>query len=307
MSSLIERLGSLQLLIVTGKGGVGKTTLTAALGRLLTSHGRRVLLIEMDPRESLHHLLDVEPSDGEIVDVGPLLALQHLEPRRVLDDLIREKLKVGPLVRRVLASPVHQHFTEGAPGLKHTGVFGRILRLVEGHGPRTVKRPDIVILDAPATGHGVQLMAAPQLVAEVIRSGPIGAMATEIAAFMHESERCGVVAVTVAEEIPVQETLELLTDVEDRLGYPPKMVIVNGLYPPLPADQDAADDSRDGSSDPAMTLWRHRRRINERELARLGEEWDGAILELPLLPIDRGPALVGALGTRLGRELRELG
>jgi anion-transporting ArsA/GET3 family ATPase len=189
-------------------------------------------------------------------------------------------------------------------------VFGRILRLVEGHVPRGMRRPDVVVLDAPATGHGVQLIAAPRLVSDVIRSGPIGSMASEIAAFMHDAGRCGVVAVTVAEEIPVHETLELLSGVEDRLGRPPELVVVNGLYPPLPAQEDWPErsdlDDPDLDSDPATTLWRQRRRINERELARLESRWDGAMAELPLLPIDRGPALVGALGRQLAQALREL-
>ena len=177
-TNLMARLDRLQMLVVTGKGGVGKSTVTAALGAHLANRGRKVLLIEVDPRENLHQLLDTPPSGGEIVEAASRLWLQHLEPRRLLDDLVREKLKVGALVRKVLASPVHLHFTEGAPGLKQTAVFGRALRMVEGYGPKELRRPDVVILDAPASGHGIAWMAAPQLVSEVISSGPIGNMAS---------------------------------------------------------------------------------------------------------------------------------
>ena len=168
---VLNRLDRLQLLVVTGKGGVGKSTVTAALGAHLANRGRKVLLIEVDPRENLHQLLDTPPSGGEIVEAASNLWLQHLDPRELLDDLVREKLKVGALVRKVLSSPVHLHFTEGAPGLKQTAVFGRALRMVEGHGPKQLRRPDVVILDAPASGHGIAWMAAPQLVSEVISSG----------------------------------------------------------------------------------------------------------------------------------------
>ena len=171
---VLNRLDRLELLVVTGKGGVGKSTVSAALGALLANRGRTVLLIEVDPRENLHHLLDTPPSGGEIVEAASNLYLQHIEPRKLLDDLVREKLKVGALVRKVLSSPVHQHFTEGAPGLKQTAVFGRALRMVEGHGPKALRKPDVVILDAPASGHGISWMAAPQLVFEVISSGPVG-------------------------------------------------------------------------------------------------------------------------------------
>ena len=162
---VLKRLEKLRLIVVTGKGGVGKSTVSAALGALLANRGRNVLLLEVDPRENLHQLLETPPSGGEIVEAAPRLYVQHLQPRRLLDDLVREKLKVGALVRKVLSSPVHMHFTEGAPGLKETAVFGRAMRLIEGHGPRLLRKPDVVVLDAPASGHGVAWMAAPKLVA----------------------------------------------------------------------------------------------------------------------------------------------
>lgn len=281
-----------QLIVVTGKGGVGKSTLVAVLGNRISARGRRVLLVEVDPRESLHHLLDVPPSGGEVVKVAPRLELQHIDPRRLLDDLVREKLKVGVLVRRVLASPVHQHFTEGAPGLKETAVFGRILRLVEGHVPRGMKPPDVVILDAPATGHGVSWLAAPRLISEVIRSGPVGQMATRIASFMDDPARFGLVAVTSAEEMPVQECLELIRDLDHRDLHRPDLVIVNALYPPIDGTESTTDD-------PAGVLWARRRAINDRELERLATSWQGETSELPLLALEPGPALVGALAKAL--------
>jgi anion-transporting ArsA/GET3 family ATPase len=296
----MQRLEQLELLIVTGKGGVGKSLLTAALGRMLSAHGRRVLLIEIDPRENLHHLLDAPPSGGEIVQVAPTLYLQHLHPRSVLDDLVRDKLKIGVLVKRVLESPVHQHFTEGAPGLKEAGVFGRILRLLLGHHTGDHPTPEVILLDAPATGHGVSLMAAPELVADVIQSGPIGSMAAEIASFMRDQERCGVVAVTTAEEIPVQEAIELLQELDQRLDRRPEVMVVNALYPPVPDDVDVHDDQ-------AAALWSLRRGVNDRELERLAEHWTGPTVELPLLPIDPGPSLVGAIGSRLEQQLHRMG
>jgi anion-transporting ArsA/GET3 family ATPase len=289
-------LESLELVVVTGKGGVGKSVVSAALGRLLTARGRRVLLIEADPRENLHQLLDVSPSGGDIVQVGPRLALQHLQPRAILDDLVVEKLKLGILARRVLSSPVHQHFADGAPGLKEAAVFGRILRLLGGHVPRGTRRPDVVILDAPATGHGVSWMAAPQLVSDVVASGPVGHMARDIARFIEDRDRCGVVVVTSAEEMPVQEAIELIESLSKRLSREPELVVVNGLYPQVSGQVD---------DDELTRLWVRRRSVNERELGRLAGRWRGPTVELPLLPIEPGPSLVGALGVHLERGLRE--
>jgi len=296
-ASLLDRLASLQLVVVTGKGGVGKTLVSATLGRLLASSGRSVLLMEIDPRESLHHLLDVAPSGGEIVPAAPGLFLQNLLPRQVLDELVRERLKVGVLARRVLASPIYQHFAEGAPGLKETGVLGRALRLVEGHGPRALRRPDVVILDAPATGHGVSLLQAPSLVADVVRSGPVGHLARQIAAFVADRQRTGIIIVTSAEEMPVQETVELIRGLDSILELRPEMVIANALYPPFSAAARTAGKS------PALELWRHRRRINDTQLARLEREWNGPVARVPLLPIDGGPQLLKAAESQLRSAL----
>jgi anion-transporting ArsA/GET3 family ATPase len=291
--AILSRLDRLQLLVVTGKGGVGKSTVAAALGAHLANRGRKVLLIEVDPRENLHQLLDTPPSGGDIVEAASNLWLQHVDPRELLDDLVKEKLKVGALVRKVLSSPIHLHFTEGAPGLKQTAVFGRALRLVEGHGPKQLRQPDVVILDAPASGHGIAWMAAPQLVSEVISSGPIGTMAALIADFLADRQRFGSIVVTTAEEMPVQEALELLQAMETRLDRQPELVVVNALYPPAPKPR-AQDDE-------ATRLWIRRRRVNEAELERLKSKWDGPIAEIPLEPIDAGPVLVGVVGEHLAK------
>lgn len=297
MTNVLDRLSALELVVVTGKGGVGKSVVTTALGGLLAGRGRTTLLLEVDPRENLHQLLDVEPSGGDIVEASPNLWLQHLEPRSILDDLVREKLKVGPLVRKVLSSPVHRHFTEGAPGLKEAAVFGRVLRMVEGHVPRKVPRPETVILDAPATGHGVSWLAAPNLVSEVIESGPVGQMARDITGFLGDPERFGLVVVSTAEEMPVQESLELLAELESRFDRRPEVVIVNALYPEAP---------RRGGDD-VVRLWQHRRAVNDAQAARLRASWRGPVAELPLLPMDPGPILVGAIAGRLEASLCETG
>ena len=292
---VLRRLEQLQLVVVTGKGGVGKSVVTAALGKLLAARGRKVLLFEVDPRENLHQLLNTQPSGGEIINASPRLYLQHIEPRELIDDLVREKLKVKLLVNRVLGSPVHRHFTEGAPGLKESAVFGRALRMVEGHGPRALRRPDVVILDAPATGHGVSWLAAPQLVADVVRSGPIGHMAELIAAFLGDRSRFGVVVVTTAEEMPVEESLELMEALDQRFDREPEAVIANALYP-------VTDD--DESDDPATALWRDRRAINVTQLERIDGAWAGPLAEIPLFPMDPGPALVGAIARQIEAQLR---
>lgn len=285
--SLLDTLASRQLLVVTGKGGVGKTAVSATLGRALSERGRRVLVVEVDPRENAYQMLGISPSGGDIVAAGPRLWVQNLKPRQVLDAVVRERLGLELLTRRVLSSSIYQHFAEGAPGLTELAILGHAFRLIRGiekGGPEL----DMVVLDAPATGHGVRLLASPLLVADVIRNGPFADMAGELAQLISDPHRCGVVAVTQAEEMPVQEVLELRIALRQQVKRDPEALIVNGLYPPAPPEGGAPDND-------LVALWRRRRQLNERELARLKAEWEGPRIELPQLAMDRGPALIAAL------------
>ena len=278
-----------QLIVVTGKGGVGKTTVAAALARLLAARDRRVVLLELDGREPQHRFLDVPPSAGQPVAAGPYLHLLNLRPRAVMEALVRDRLKIPPLARAVTASQVFRHFVDGAPGMKELAVLGHSLRLVR----HEVKpRADVVIVDAPATGHGVGLLAAPALVTEAIGAGPLGRLAGEVAEFVGDPARTAVVVTALAEEMPVQEALELLVMLRERLGRTPDLVAVNGLYPPLPSPPPGRGTGDGGGVDQALELWRQRRAMNERELERLTAAWQGPLARIPLFPESPGPALV---------------
>ncbi len=281
----------LPFLVVTGKGGVGKSAISAALSTALARKGKKVLLLEVDPRENVHQLLAVSPSGGEVIPVKRRLWLQNLKPREALDQLIRKQLGRGLITRRVLRSETYRQLADGAPGLKELGILDYALERCEARGKDGLGPFDTVILDAPATGHGVSMLAAPLLVSEVVENGPVGERARSMAACVRDVERLGVVVVTLAEEMPVQEALELEEMLAERLGRRANLLMVNGLYPPLP--------DGDSPSNPALAVWYRRRRVNERELDRLRQEWRQPFVELPLLPVDRGPQLVGALRQRL--------
>ena len=300
----LSALARRQLVVVTGKGGVGKTTIAAALGRLLAAEGRKTLLLEIDPRESLHQLLGTEPSGGAVLKAGTRLSAQNLQPRSVVEGLVREKVPIGALAKKIIASPVFQHFADGAPGLKEMAILGYALRIVQR---KHRHKADVVVLDAPATGHGASMLAAPLLLADAVGGGQLGDMARELAAFIADPKHCGVVLVTMAEEMPVQEAIELIAMLKERMGRPPELVVANALYPD--ADWRTGGPADAGKKfDPGLTdileLWRRRREVNEKELRRLRGVWEGTLAQLPLLPMDRGPELLAAVAAALEEELR---
>lgn len=290
MREILDNLARRRLIIVTGKGGVGKSAVTAALGTMLAARGRRSLVLEVDPRENLHQLLDVAPSGGEVSPVQDHLWLQNLKPIQVADWVVRRQLKVEMLAQRVIKSPVYHRFVEGAPGLREMAIIGHALRLVRGDA---AEAPQIqtVILDAPATGHGIYLLTAARLYADTIGQGPFAELARDIADFSADPQDTSVVMVTLAEEMPVQEALEMRETLDDAMGRSPELLVVNGIYPPVPEQEvEAGPDASE-----LLDLWRRRRAVNERELRRLEQEWQGPAVRIPLLPVDRSAALISGL------------
>lgn len=284
----IDQLARKGFVVVTGKGGVGKSTVAAVLARRLAGRRRRVLAIEVDPRENLHQLLGVPPSGGEVVDVGGGLSLQHLKPRAVVDKVVEERVRVGAVARKVFASPVYQHFVDGAPGLKELAILEHARRLLDE------RRFDVVVLDAPATGHGASMLRAPLLVAGAVEGGPFGRIAGDIAALVSDPGRCAVAVVAQAEEMPVEEALDLRRMLREQLERRPDLLVVNGLYPAIDAEGTPGAEP-DGAPDELIDLWRRRYAVNRRELDRIEAEWPESRLHLPLLPLGRGPELVEAL------------
>jgi anion-transporting ArsA/GET3 family ATPase len=236
-----------------------------------------------------------------VVPVADNLWVQNLKPRDALDALVRKQVGLDLISKRVLSSNSYNQMAEGTPGLKEVAVLSYVEELDF----------DTVILDAPATGHGVSLLAAPRLLWEVIEDGPVGTKARDLAGFVADRKRLGIVIVTQAEEMPVAESLELKTMVEERLERSPELLVINGLYPPLPRSQrDSVHDQAEkaaekaaGDATAAIGAWYRRRRINERELERLQQEWSGERVELPLLPLERGPELARSLTAHLDGQL----
>jgi anion-transporting ArsA/GET3 family ATPase len=286
-----------QLVLVTGKGGVGKTTVASALAWALAEDGLRTLLLEVDPRESAHRLLGVAPSGGDLVDVAPRLALRNLRPLHAIDELFERHVRPRALANAVRESAVYGQFVEGCPGLRDVAVLGYALESLEAGRERPAF--DVVVFDAPATGHGLALLEAPGLLAKVVPTGPFGELARRVAELIADADRCRLLAVGLAEELPVTETLELRQELDRRLGRRLDALVVNALWP----DATLTPPDRE---DPAVSLVRDRLAQQRAQLSRVDREWGAPFARLPLLPLDAGPELCRSLADLLGPRLPEL-
>jgi len=263
------------LVVVTGKGGVGKSTVAAAIGIVAARRGLRVVVAEVGGRADTARLLT-----GQGVD--------HLSitPREAMEEYLRDQLP-SPLSELLGRSGTFGAFVEATPGMHELLTVGKVWELTSDPRRTPDEEPyDLVVLDAPASGHGLALLGAPQTFSEAARIGPIHRQASIISESLSDPERTAVVVVTLAEEMPVNETLELRDALLDRLGLDVSLVVVNGLGPDRFSDEEAAQLEALGEpadSPAGAALWAHRRARGQAEqLERLRAGLDAPPLELPL-------------------------
>jgi anion-transporting ArsA/GET3 family ATPase len=252
MASLLER----KLIVVTGKGGAGKSTIAGALGLLAARRGLRTLVVEVGERSHLAALYgratgpvedgaeqpagveggdeprasaeqdDAEPDgvgpDGE-VELEPGLWTLSLDPDRALIEWMRDL--GGRLPARVLASSSSfQYFAAAAPGAEELVSLVK-LHVLSGVGGG---RYDLVVLDAPATGHALAMLAAPATFTAIVRGGPLARRAVEVREMLQDDRLSGYVAVARPTEMAVSETLDLERGLSEQVGRDLDAVVVNG-------------------------------------------------------------------------------
>src|SRR5262245_19036659 len=225
MSAPLER----RLQFVVGKGGVGKTTITAALARLLARRGRRTLALEMDPGGRLAALLGAPGGSYAPVPVSPGLSLMAVDGRAALEEYLGLIIPVKRFLQGVFTSKVYQYFVAAAPGLKELMTVGKIwyeATRVEAGRPAW----DAIVVDAPATGHSLQYLRMPQAATDTFGAGLVQREAANITELLRNQRTTAVHLVTLAEEMPVTETLETQAQLVDPLRLPLGLVIVNRLH-----------------------------------------------------------------------------
>jgi anion-transporting ArsA/GET3 family ATPase len=237
MASLLQR----RLIVVAGKGGVGKTTLAGALGLLAARQGIRTIVVEVGERQHLPALLNrhathAEPQTGVEVKLGERLWSLSIDPDRVLADWL--KALGGRVSARVLlSSSTFQYFVAAAPGAREMLSMVKVWGLTGAGGSKYDRGRgeeagyDLVILDAPATGHALAMLSSPRTFAGLARVGPIAGQAREVSELLSDVERSGYVAVAQGTEMAVSETLQLRQGLREELGRELDAVIFNAALP----------------------------------------------------------------------------
>ncbi len=299
------------LLYVTGKGGVGKTTVAASLGLAAAARGRRTIVCEVAEQDRVSRAFAREGVRREQeIELAENLWAISIDPTAALQEWLGRQLG-GPALRLITGSSAFQHFVAAAPGAKELITIAKVWELAQLERWDSHNRTyDLVIVDAPASGHGLAMLTAPTTFGEIARVGPIRRQAFKVRDMLADRRRTGYVAVALPEEMPVNETLELGGRLRDAVGVELDAIIVNGLYPARFSGKEA-DTLRAVSSNGTIAaaveaaLTEHERARTQRShLRRLKREADAPVHTLPFLfDAEVGLAEYATLATKLGRDL----
>ena len=282
-----------RLLYVTGKGGVGRTTVVAALGVAAAARGRRTLICEVSDQDRVRDAFGADaPAGGTPAGrLSERLSAISIDTGDALEDWLGRQLGSAALVRTLSRSQAFQYFVAAAPGARELITIGKVFDLVEGRG-EDAGAYDLVIVDAPASGHGIAMLETPATFGQIARVGTVRRQAEKIRALLADTDRTGYLAVTLPEETPVNETLEVEASLERAVGVRLDAVIVNALRAP-PLTRAEAGEIRallgheppgPGRSAMVAALRAHDRACDQRaQVDRLRADARAPVVTLPFL------------------------
>jgi len=226
------------LVILCGKGGVGKSTLSLALGLWHAKAGRSVLVVSSHPLPELAVAVSLSGLKESYPDAIVRFFVVHIDPREILGSKVRQQIPSDFLARTVLSSKLYQNLVEIAPGLKELAFLSRLRQLADGksHDGET-RAYDLVIWDTPATGHFLQTLKVSRNF-DTYLSGPFAILGRELIHFLSDPARVRILPVTTLEEMSVDETLEMCGELRNELGMPPSALICNLASPLLSAPEE---------------------------------------------------------------------
>jgi anion-transporting ArsA/GET3 family ATPase len=286
-----------RLLVIVGKGGVGKTTVACALALEAARRGRKVLLCEVDGLARAPQLLETEPGPlGQPVPTRAGVAVMAVEGKAALAEYLGMIIPVKRLLQAVFNSQIYQYFVAAAPGLKELMTIGKIWFEAERLDDNGARLWDNVIVDAPATGHGLQYLRMPAAARDAFEIGLVHREAQRLVELLTDPARTAVNLVTTAEEMPVNETVQMFRALHDDLHMPTGLLFVNRVHDGglVAGDVErltaAAERTRDAQERRILEAVAGRTKqeigwtaINARYRTRLADEVKMPMIELPFL------------------------
>lgn len=298
MSGPLPSLLEHRLVIVTGKGGTGKTAVAATLSEAARRSGKKVLLAETAPIESIASLFEesAAPLGYEGRALRPGLHALRIDPHAALAEYLGLQTGLRSLSKRALHTEAFRQLLEAAPGWRELIVLGKIWHLEQQRDANGQPVHDLVVVDAPATGHGLTFLDVPRVVQQAVRKGPLTRHASWVEAMVHDRSRTLLLPVTLPEELPVLETRELIERARGDLDIAVDRIVVNRMPQPIAPGLNASarrlPDDLELERLPAVPVFREmleyvekRTRLAFEQRAHVSTLCDLPVVDLPDLPM----------------------
>jgi anion-transporting ArsA/GET3 family ATPase len=288
VTDLLEK----RLVIVTGKGGVGKSTVALALGLAAAARGKRTILCEVGAQERLSSVFHRAEVGFHEVEMAENLWAISIDPDESMREYVLLQLKVKAMRDLLFRSRIFTYLAAATPGLKELVTIGKLWELAQPDRKVKSKRSyDLVVVDAPATGHGVGFLQTPRTFASIARVGPIRSQAETLDAFIRDQRKTGVAIVALPEEMPVNETAALERDLTGEVGVAIDRIVMNALYPQRfsASEEERLGEVAEGGNGLLRAACRagvsqsRRARAQREQLTRLIELTESPVTTLPFL------------------------